>query len=371
MAGWFNGGVWLGEIQSDLAEILTDICLALNERYDAVKFASPTWTTPDGQKADPVVADFIGAPLDELENLHTSMKSALDFLIAFSGSRSQGTFVKNSTLPHVSWASTAEVLTLGSYGSSFLSLTKQHQVDVWDQIKEAIEELQHVGYISNTFVTAAPNPGVPTPDVPVAHPERVSGQFEEYFKIGQARNVVIQDAWDDNIANQVSEDFPRFFDTAGYFSFQDTEKDASSPFTQRTIFYIVTPGTGVTMKYVFSHVFDSGVTITAGSFDILCEDQADLIPSIDCDINGTVYSSTSDTLHTQTPALSFWKLTGNTTFVMSNDAPADTWPATVQWALADLSNFPPDLPRARIDIAGVHPQAARIIVDGNSVFTFS
>ena len=135
---WYNAGIWDGLPVEQGATLLSQILYAINEREAAQGANVTTWTSPISTDY-PSFTDCI-MPTSDAYAILQSAQTAINILM---NTVSPGNihFVTNDY--STSWT-ISSLLSLGSYGTSWLPITTVERARIWLQIREALDLLIYI-----------------------------------------------------------------------------------------------------------------------------------------------------------------------------------------------------------------------------------
>jgi len=147
---WYNGGTWDGVPVEKLGHILSDLCIAVNERENLIFGAKTSWTLPG--TADPAPADFEDIPIWTIENtfpngIVTELHTAINALVSATTYRYDGA----DKIWQIHWATSdtvrtvrtiAQILAAGSYGGTWLPAARAQSAPLFLQILEVLDALK-------------------------------------------------------------------------------------------------------------------------------------------------------------------------------------------------------------------------------------
>jgi len=148
---WYNNGNWDGVPVEKLGHILSDLCIAVNERENVTGIPETSWALVS--KTRPVPADFDGIAIYSIDGtptiigqLHTAIEHILHsygIAIIVGASYKQMISWAKSDVDRTEYTDIADLLGDGSYGTSWVTATRAQDPSICLQIKECLDILKY------------------------------------------------------------------------------------------------------------------------------------------------------------------------------------------------------------------------------------
>jgi len=144
---WYNGGTWDGVPVEKLGHILSELCIAVNERQGLLGMdAETSWTLVSTTR--PVPADFDGIETNDVPSVVVQLRAAIEAMIecyssAIGASYKHMISWAKSDVNRTEYATIAGLLGDGSYGAAWIASTRVQQATIYLQIMECLDIMKY------------------------------------------------------------------------------------------------------------------------------------------------------------------------------------------------------------------------------------